>query len=79
MSKENLKPKKDISGSQSFIFGKENYMLMIASVIIIFVGFALMTGSEDIFDFRKLTLAPIVVLSGFVVGIFAIMRKSKAE
>jgi hypothetical protein len=38
-----------------------------------------MTGSEDIFDFRKLTLAPIVVLGGFVVGIFAIMRKSKAE
>jgi F0F1-type ATP synthase assembly protein I len=37
-----------------------------------------MVGSEDIFDFRKLTLAPIVVLLGFVLGIFAIMRKSKA-
>jgi hypothetical protein len=34
-----------------------------------------MAGKEDIFDFRKLTLAPILVLTGFVIEIYAIMKK----
>jgi|LakMenE01Jun11ns_1017448.scaffolds.fasta_scaffold9161223_2 hypothetical protein len=78
MSKDRLSTKKEVQTPANFVFGKENYILMIASVAIVFIGFALMTGTEDIFDFRKLTLAPIVVLFGFVVGIFAIMRKPKA-
>ncbi|MCG9879149.1 MAG: DUF3098 domain-containing protein [Bacteroidia bacterium] len=77
MSKDRLSAKKEVQTTKNFVFSKENYLLMIASVAIVFIGFALMVGSEDIFDFRKLTLAPIVVLVGFVVGIFAIMRKSK--
>jgi len=78
MSKEKS-TRKESSTPQQFVFGKENYYLMIASVATIIVGFTLMTGSEgDIFDFRRLTLAPIVVLAGFVIGIFAIMRKSKS-
>lgn len=62
-----------------FVFGKENYKLMILGLIVIIIGFALMYGKEDIYDFRKITLAPIVVLSGFVIEIFAIMKKPKAE
>ena len=72
-------PKKAEASKQdgSFVFGKENYQLMILGFVVIIVGFMLMYGTTDIFDFRKLTLAPIVVLSGFVIEIFAIMRKPK--
>lgn len=62
----------------TFVFEKQNYILMIVGVAVIALGFALMYGKEDIYDFRKLTLAPIVVMIGFVIEIFAIMRKPKA-
>ena len=78
MSKDRLSVKKEVQTPKNFVFGKENDMLMIASVAVVFIGFALMVGSEDIFDFRKLTLAPIIVMLGFVLGIFAIMRTSKS-
>jgi membrane-bound ClpP family serine protease len=71
---------------EGFAFGKENYMLMIVGIIVILIGNLLMIGggSEDpnvfnpeIFNSRRLTLAPIVILSGFIIEIFAIMRKPK--
>lgn len=78
MSKEKS-TRKETATPQSFVFGKQNYYLMIASVATIIVGFTLMTGSEgDIFDFRRLTLAPVVVLAGFVIGIVSIMKRSKS-
>jgi hypothetical protein len=72
-------PKKAEGSKQdgSFVFGKENYQLMILGFVVIMTGFILMYGTTDIFDFRKLTLAPIVVLTGFVIEVFAIMRKPK--
>lgn len=78
MSKAKATAKKSAEPTeQDFVFGKENYILMIIGLVVIFVGFALMYGKEDIFDFRKLTLAPIMVLLGFVIEIFAIMRKAR--
>jgi hypothetical protein len=77
MSKEKISAKKVEGAEKDFVFGKENYTLMIIGIAVIFTGFALMVGKEDIFDFRKLTLAPIVVLVGFVIEIIAIMRKPK--
>lgn len=62
-----------------FIFRKENYMLMLIGVGVIVLGFILMYGKEDIYDFRKTTLAPIVVIAGFVIEIVAIMKKPKGE
>jgi membrane-bound ClpP family serine protease len=71
---------------EGFAFGKENYILMIVGIIVILIGNLLMIGggSEDpnvfnpeIFNSRRLTLAPIVILSGFIIEIFAIMRKPK--
>jgi Protein of unknown function (DUF3098) len=74
-------------GQQTFLFGKENYMWMIGGVVLILIGFMLMTGGkstdptkfnyEEIYSFRRITLAPIVVMLGFVVEVFAIMRKPK--
>jgi len=69
-----------------FAFSKENYRLLLIGLALIFVGFLLMIGggsddpnvfSEDIFNFRRMTLAPILILAGYVVEIFAIMKKPK--
>ena len=62
-----------------FVFARENYMLMIIGVVVIILGFILMYGKEDIYDFRKITLAPIVVITGFIIEIFAIMKKPKTN
>jgi hypothetical protein len=64
----------------SFVFGKRNYRLMLIGIGVIVLGFALMYGgTEDINSFRKITLAPIVVVAGFIVEIFAIMAKPGAD
>ena len=69
-----------------FAFGKENYRLLFIGLALILVGFLLMIGggsddpnvfSDKIFDFRRITLAPILILAGYVVEIFAIMKKPK--
>jgi hypothetical protein len=69
-----------------FALGKENYILMLVGVALIILGFVLMTGggstnpnvfNEDMFDFRRLTLAPILILTGFGIEIFAIMKRPK--
>ena len=69
-----------------FVFKKKNYMILIAGLVSILLGITLMIGggsedptkfSEEIFNFQRLTLAPILIVSGFVMGVFAIMIKSK--
>ena len=71
-----------------FMFNKENYSLMIAGIVVIIIGFLLMIGqnnvdpnvfpSEEIYSFRRITLAPLVVMIGFAIEIFAIIKKPKA-
>ena len=72
--------------NKDFAFGKENYMLVLAGLALIALGFFLMAGggsedpnvfSEEIFSTRRITVAPIVILLGFAVEIFAIMKKPK--
>ncbi len=67
-------------------FGKMNYILVIVGIALIALGFILMIGggstdpdvfNEEMFNFRRLTLAPILVLAGFVVEIVAIFWKGK--
>ena len=71
-----------------FNFGKRNYQLMILGVVLIICGYILMSGgkSEDpevfsdaIFNFRRLTLSTIFLVSGFIVEVFAILHKAKDE
>jgi len=72
--------------SGDFAFGRENYRLMLIGLALIALGFILMIGggsddpsrfNPEIFSFRRITLAPILVLAGYVVEIFAIMKKPK--
>jgi hypothetical protein len=69
-----------------FAFGKENYKLLLIGLGLIVLGFLLMIGggskdpkvfSYSLFDFQRITLAPVLVLAGYVVEIFAIMKKPK--
>ena len=69
-----------------FAFTKENYRLMLIGLGFIVIGFILMIGGGSknpqdynpaIFDFQRLTLAPILILAGYVIEIFAIMKKPK--
>jgi len=81
-----VKAKPAGDSSVAFAFGKENYKLLILGLVVIMVGFLLMIGggsddpnvfSEDIFSFRRMTLAPILILAGYIIEIFAIMKKPK--
>lgn len=74
--------------SAGFALGKENYKLIAVGFVIIIIGFILMAGggsdnpevfSYDIFSFRRITLAPIVLLFGFMFEIYAIMKKPKDD
>jgi len=67
----------DNAGSPvKFIFGKTNYTWFIISIAVVTLGFFLMAGTTDIYSSTKIVLAPIVVLAGFGIGFYAILKKS---
>lgn len=68
-------PGKESSEEQAFVFNKSNYSLMILSIAVVIIGFVLMTGETDIYSSRKIILAPLVVLAGFGIGFYAILKK----
>ncbi|TKG90123.1 DUF3098 domain-containing protein [Puteibacter caeruleilacunae] len=79
---------KEAPANNGFALGKENYRLLLIGFAIIVLGFLLMIGggSEDpnvfddeVFNFRRITLAPMVVLLGFLFEIYAIMKKPKSN
>lgn len=71
---------KQLPANAPFVFGKMNYVLTIVSLLVLTLGFVLMTGKEgDIYDFRRITLAPIVVIIGFSLGFVAIFYKQKSS
>ena len=71
---------------KQFAFGKENFILLAVSVVIIIIGFILVSGGKSteemgfdpsIFNARRLLVAPVVIMSGFGLIIYAILKKSK--
>jgi type IV secretory pathway VirB2 component (pilin) len=62
-----------------FIFGKTNYTWFIISIAVVALGFVLMAGTTDIYSTTKIVIAPIVVLTGFGLGFYAILKKSDSE
>jgi membrane-bound ClpP family serine protease len=68
--------------------GRRNYVLMLIGLGMIVVGFLLMAGggsddpavfNERMFSFRRITLAPIVVIAGFAFEIYALMSRKKTK
>ena len=71
--------------TMDFAFTKKNYILLIIGLVFMASGLILMIGggsenptkfSTDIFNFQRLTLAPILLATGFIIEFFAIMSKS---
>ncbi len=71
---------------QEFLFDGINYKILLIGIAVIAIGFILMSGggskdpnvfNEDIFNFRRIRLAPTTVLIGFGITIYSIFKKSK--
>lgn len=70
---------------KNFAFDKTNFLLLAISMVIVVIGFLLMVGPNssdtvfepDIFSARRIKVAPIVCLVGFVSMIYAVVRKPK--
>jgi len=76
--KDQTKNQTNKTNSNDMIFGKDNFMLIAISLAIVVIGFFLMSGRDgDIYDFRRTTLAPAVVILGFGLGIYAIFYRKK--
>lgn len=81
------KRKKEAEANKKFIFEKENYKFMIIGLAVIALGFILMAGggsddpevfNPEIFNWRRIRLAPTVVLIGFAIEVYAILLKPKS-
>ena len=77
---------KNNEDQQDFLFEKINFKILLIGIGVIALGFILMSGggsddpkvfSEAIFDFRRIRLAPTVVLIGFGITIYAILKNPK--
>ncbi len=71
-----------------FVLGKKNYIALAIGFLILVIGYFLLSGgasenpnvfNEEIFNFRRITLAPIVLMIGFAVEIFAIMWRPRSK
>jgi hypothetical protein len=71
---------------QEFLFDGINYKILLIGIAVIALGFILMSGggsndpkifNEDVFNFRRIRLAPTTVLIGFGITIYSIFKKSK--
>ena len=77
------------NGKNGFALGKKNYIALAIGFAILVIGYALMSGGastdpnvfngDEIFSFRRITLAPIVLIIGFAVEIFAIMWRPRTK
>lgn len=71
---------------KQFLFSKKRYQFLILSILIIGVGFLLMSGggsnnpdvfNNEIYSFRRIRLAPLVVILGFIMCIISILYRDK--
>ena len=71
---------------KDFLFNKRRYRILFLSIFIIALGFIIMSGGEssdpdifndEIYNFRRIRLAPLMVVLGFILCIFSILYKDK--
>ena len=71
---------------RKMVFRKKNYQLMLLGLIFITLGFFLMSGggsedpnifNDEIYNFRRIRVAPILVVFGFIIEVYAIMKNPK--
>lgn len=81
------KPEHKKNESKTTLFDKGNYTLMLVGLIVLALGFFLMAGGggkdpkvfdpKEVYGTTRITVAPILIVAGFVIEIFAIMWKSR--
>jgi len=73
---------------KKLLFNKKNYLVLFLAILTISTGFIIMSGGEskdpmifndEIFNFRRIRLAPALVLFGFGLAIYSIFVKSKSK
>ena len=78
----------EVKNKFDFVFGKKNYILMITGIVIMAIGYLCLIGggSEDpnvfndaIFSTRRMVVAPILIIAGLVIEVFAIMIKGEKK
>lgn len=82
-----MNDKKAPQSTNNNLFGRENYIWIIAGLVVIALGLVLMAGGKsddpnvfnpkEVYSFRRITLAPILILLGLALEVFAIFRKPK--
>ena len=83
-----MKDKNKLENKDEFLFGAVNYKILLAGIGVIALGFVLMSGggsddpnvfNEEIFNFRRIRLAPTLVLIGFGITIYSILKNPKSN
>ncbi len=88
MQKESIikKDSKTTLAGINNLFGKQNYMIMLAGLIVITLGFLLMAGgksadpkvfdTKEVYSTTRITIAPMLIIAGFILEIVGIMKKT---
>jgi len=81
----NLKNYISMEEKSKMVLGRKNYNFIILGCLLVLLGFILMSGGgsedpnvfneEELFSFRRITLAPFLVISGYGLVLFGIMKK----
>lgn len=88
-NKSTTAPTQKQASQQDFLFDKSNYIWMLAGVLLVVIGFMLMSGGknedptkfdyDEIYSTARVTIAPLMILLGFAIEIYAIMKKPAAK
>lgn len=75
-------------GEGPVLYDRVNYLLMGLGALFIIIGFVLMSGgahpdpnvfdAEEVYSFRRITLAPLLIIIGFIIELFAVLKKPSA-
>ena len=87
MAKDKKQPEPQVTNQG--LFTKDNYMWMLIGVVVMTIGFFLMAGGKsadpkvfndsEVYSTRRITIAPILIIGGLLIEIFAIMKKPKTN
>ena len=87
MSEQTKKTASPATSTQ--LFDKGNYMWMLIGLGVLALGFFLMAGgkssdpkvfnADEVYSTTRITIAPMLIIAGFIIEIFAIMKKSKSN
>ena len=83
----NVGSSKTLVSTANPLFSKDNYVWMLAGIVVMALGFFLMAGGKssdptkfndnEIYSTTRITIAPLLIMAGFIIEIFAIMKKPK--